>query len=637
MYEIDDALLTASEKEAARLAFQFDRRWLIATWVIMMCVACILLGRIFYLTVVRGQYYAFVASGNSVRETPILAPRGIIYDMHGEKLVDNVPSSDLVTVPEALPHKDEDAALADRIATIVHVPADTVRDMLAQSRTSMEQAVVAQSLSHEQALTIKTRAAQLPGVRIQQTAMRTYKDGAIFAHIIGYEGLIKKEERETHPDYLLIDRIGKTGLEMQYERAVHGTHGAQRILVDSRGDLVKDVGKVPPVAGKDLHLTIDAELQRVLYERLLHELDRAKTRRAAAVAIDPRDGAVRALVSLPSYDNNVFAKGVDSATYASLIGDVDRPLFNRAIGGAYAPGSTIKPLMSLAALAERIITPDRKIESRGGLQIGTFFFGDWRVHGFTDMRRAIAVSSDVYFYTIGGGYGDSAGLGIDRMKTYMTRYGFGAKTGIDLPGEVSGFYPDAAWKQEVIGERWYIGNTYHASIGQGYVTATPLQVAFTTMPIANGGILYQPHIVAWTENTTTGERTDTPITAVGDVIAPASDLRVVQEGMRQTITDGTATMLKNLPVAVAGKTGTAQFGGSDNVHSWFVAYAPYDNPTLVLTVMVEGQTGALSSTTVPVAHDVLRWYFGGRGVVEDTAVDGVIPEEVASSRTAIGQ
>lgn len=632
VYEIDDALLTASEKEAARLAFQFDRRWLVATWVIMMCLSAALLGRIFYLTVVRGQYYSFVASGNSVRETPILAPRGMMYDMHGERLVDNIASRNLVITPEALPHADGDAALAARLAAVIAMSEDEIRETLIRARTSMEHSVLAQNISHEHTLAIKARAEQFPGIRIQQDAMRTYTDGEVFSHIIGYEGLIKKEERDLHPDYLLTDRIGKTGLEMRYERDVHGVHGAQRVLVDSRGDLVKDLGSIAPVAGRDLHLTIDAGLQRVLHERLQRELHRAKTRRAAAVAIDPRNGAVRALVSLPSYDNNAFATGVDSATYTALVNDADRPLFNRAIGGAYAPGSTIKPLMALAALAERIITPDRKIESRGGLQIGSFFFGDWRVHGFTDMRRAIAVSSDVYFYTIGGGYGDIAGLGIDRMKSYMTKFGYGHKTGIDLPGEVSGFYPDATWKKDVIGERWYIGNTYHASIGQGYVTATPLQVAHTTTFIANGGTLYQPHIVAWTHDTVTGDRTETPITIIDDHLATPEELRVAQEGMRETVMGGTATMLKHLPVAVAGKTGTAQFGGSKNVHSWFVAYAPYDAPHLVLVVMVEGQTGELSSTTVPVAHDVLQWYFGGRGAVSDSAADGTSPEEVSPAR-----
>lgn len=636
-YEIDDAVLTASEKEAARLAFRFDRRWLTVMWVVIMSVLCALLCRIFYLTVVRGEYYSFVASGNSVRETPIMAPRGMIYDMHGEKLADNIAGRDVVIAPEFLPRdKTNDEALAAQLSAIIAMPVDDVKDALARVRADGEQTVLAQNISHEQALALKARTAATPGIRIQQSAVRAYTDGMIFSHIIGYEGLIQKEERERFPAYLLTDRVGKTGLEAHYERDLHGTHGAQRILVDSRGDVVKDLGERAPVGGKDVHLTIDAGLQRVIYERLSRELRRAQSRRAAAVAIDPRDGSVRALVSLPSYDNNVFASGVDAATYASLVHDADRPLFNRAVGGAYAPGSTIKPLMALAALAERVIAPGRQIESRGGLQLGTFFFGDWRAHGFTDMRRAIAVSSDVYFYTVGGGYGDIAGLGIDRMRHYMSRFGYGKKTGIDLPGEASGLYPDAAWKKDALNENWYIGNTYHASIGQGYVSATPLQVAHTATLIANGGTLYAPHLAAWTRDPRTGVRTDIPITTIDTNLAAPADVRVVQEGMRQTVTDGTAKMLQDVPVAVAGKTGTAQFGTGDDVHSWFVCYAPYEQPTLVLVVMVEGQTGELSSTTVPVARDVLRWYFGGRTMPAENADDDAEspPEELLIRDTA---
>ncbi|PID51648.1 MAG: penicillin-binding protein 2 [Candidatus Moraniibacteriota bacterium] len=451
----------------------------------------------------------------------------------------------------------------------------------------------------------------LPGVALQQTAQRRYPDGEIFAHIIGYEGLIKKDEYDAHKDagYLLTDHIGKTGIEYQYEKYLHGTHGSKNALVDSRGDVVKDLVDTAPVRGYDVHLNIDAELQSFLTKRLAKECERAETRRAMAVVIDPRDGAVRALVSLPSYDNNAFAGGIDAATYSQLINDPDRPLFHRAIAGLYAPGSTVKPVMGIATLGENIVPADYQIESRGGITVGSFTFGDWRAHGFTDLRRAIAVSSDVYFYTVGGGYGNVAGLGIARMKEYMTRFGYGRLTGIDLPGESAGRYPDAQWKEEHIGEKWYVGNTYHASIGQGYVEATALQVAHAIVPIANGGTQYVPHVVGRLVHPKTGEEIPIAPQISTNDIAPQKDIRIVQEGMRQTVTDGTATMLKSLPVAVAGKTGTAQFGTSDNVHSWFVSYAPYDNPEMVMVIMVEDQTGTISSSTVPVAHDVYKWYY----------------------------
>jgi penicillin-binding protein 2 len=469
-----------------------------------------------------------------------------------------------------------------------------------------------QNITHEQSLAILAQQDELPGVHIQQTAIRHYPDGQNFAHIIGYEGLIKQDEREENPDYLLTDRIGKTGIEYQYEKYLHGTHGQEQSLVDSRGHIVKDLIDIAPKNGFDLHLNIDAQLQKFLQARLEKELVRAETNRAMAIVIDPRNGAVRAMVSLPSYDNNKFAEGIDSETYSKWITDEDRPLFNRAIGGTYAPGSTVKPNMGIATLAENIVPADYQIESKGGLQLGNFFFGDWRAHGFTDLRRAIAVSSDVYFYTVGGGYGDVVGLGIEKMKEYMTKFGYGEKSGIDLPGEASGFYPDKKWKEDVIGEKWYIGNTYHAAIGQGYITATALQVVNAIAAIANGGTLYEPHIVSHIIDKDTKKQIDIEPKIIRDNLATPEEIKIVQEGMRQTVTDGTATMLSSLDVPVAGKTGTAQFAGSDKVHSWFVSYAPADDPEIAMVIMTERQTHKVSSATVPVAYDVYKWYFGGR-------------------------
>lgn len=611
--EIQDSVLTASEQEAARMSFDFDRRWLTIFWVIALCVVTILTARVFYLSVVRGNYYGFVASGNSIRSVPIIAPRGEIYDVHEEIIANNMPSRSIVVFPDLLPESEaEQKSIAHKLSQILDMDEMQIMAMITTAQDTGEEATMKENISHEQALAFRAHENELSGMRIQQTAIRNYVDGEKFAHIIGYEGLIKKDEYEKHTDYLFTDRIGKTGIEYQYENYLHGKHGAEKALVDSRGTVVKDLIDDAPVNGQDLYLNIDAELQKFLFERLSFELDRAKTRRAAAIILDPRDGAVRAMVSLPSYDNNIFARGIDSATYSAWITDENRPLFNRAIGGVYAPGSTVKPVMGIATLGEHILSPNDQIESRGGLQLGSFFFGDWKAHGFTDLRKAIAVSSDVYFYTVGGGYGDIVGLGIEKMKIYMEKFGYGKKTGIDLPGEVSGHYPDKQWKEDVIGEQWYIGNTYHASIGQGFVEATILQVVNSIAAIANGGTLFEPHIVSHIVDKTTDTRIDIAPKILATDLAPESDVQIIQEGMRQTVTDGTATMLNSLDVAVAGKTGTAQFGTGEEVHSWFVSYAPYDDPEMVMVIMVEGQTGELSSATVPVAYDVYKWYFDGR-------------------------
>lgn len=252
----------------------------------------------------------------------------------------------------------------------------------------------------------------------------------------------------------------------------------------------------------------------------------------------------------------------------------------------------------------------RRFESRGGISIGKFFFGDWKAHGFTDIRRAIAVSSDVYFYSVGGGYGGIPGLGMRRMKAYEEFFGYGKETGIDIPGEANGFLPDPDWKQERFGERWYIGDYYNSAIGQGFVTATPLQILNSIVTIANGGILREPRVASHVRDAS-GKLSPLEAPIVRKDFIDEGILRIMREGMRETVTEGTAQLLKEAPVPVAGKTGTAQFGTGKDTHGWFVSFAPYDKPEIALIVLVEGQ-GEEGYNAVPVTDEVYRWYFGGR-------------------------
>jgi len=444
-----------------------------------------------------------------------------------------------------------------------------------------------------------------------------YPRGSLFAHVIGYEGLIDAKElalkrRESlggEVGYILTDRIGKRGLEMIYEESLHGKHGRKTVIVNNVEEQIRTSDVMQPTHGADLYTHIDSALQEKMTQAMERALPDAGSARGAAIALDPRDGSVLGLVSLPLYDNNAFVHGIESSLYSSWISDDDKPLFNRAVSGTYPPGSTIKPMMGVATLAENIVSPGRQIESRGGISVGQSYFGDWKAHGFTDLRRAIAVSSDVYFYTVGGGYGQIQGLGIEKMARWMRTFGFGAKTGIDLTQEASGIYPDSDVKQELVGERWYTGDTYNTSIGQGFFSATPLQIASATAAIANGGTLYRPQIAAKIVYSDQKQEEIPPYIITKD-ISTQRNVRIVQEGMRMTVTDGTARMMQSVPVPVAGKTGTAQFVGKDEkVHSWFGAYAPFENPEIVLLVLIEGQDGTISSATVPVAKEVLTWYF----------------------------
>lgn len=614
--EIDDAVLTITEKDAARLEAPLHRG--LARWFRILCaIVLVLLGaRVFFLNVVKGGYYQDVAVRNSVRNVLLSAPRGLIFDRYGKQLVRNVPSMELLATPGDLPTSEEERqSMIERLRSFIAFDSDEWEALLRSAGGTFSAPIVLKpSLTQDETLIFSARAAEFPGISLERSAVREYQDGLIFSHILGYEGKIRKEELAEYPDYLPIDSIGKQGIEKSYESELRGKRGADRVEVDSRGAVKKALGVFEPEPGSDLILNIDADLQKKLFDSLSVALDTAGLRKGAAVAMDPRDGSVLALVSLPSFDNNLFAGGIDSANYAGLIEDDAIPLFNRAIAGEYPPGSTIKPFLASAALAEGVVTPNTQIESRGGITVAGFSFGDWKVHGFTDVRHAIAVSSDVYFYSVGGGYGNIRGLGMEKMDAYEQRFGFGSETGIDVPGEKTGFLPTAEWKEKKFGERWYIGDTYHASIGQGFVLATPLQLADATSAVANGGTLWKPRVVGQIRDRDGTLRSMAPEALRRNVIDP-SILKTVREGMRMTVTEsvGTAQSLAGLPVAVAGKTGTAQFGTEKKTHGWFESFAPYEHPTIVLVVLIEGQENE-GYFAVPVTKDVLSWYFGeGRG------------------------
>ncbi len=597
--EIDDAVLMLTAPEAARIEGTLDRKPSRYFFFIAALALLILASRLVYLNIWEGRHYEAIARNNSLRSILLAAPRGIITDRTGEPLVRNTPSLDGIVIPNALPKNPEERKrVLDWVDSVFHPDFPAWQSTLeSQAYRPNEAVMLREDLSQEETIMYYSQANKLPGISLQKSARREYINGPIFSHVIGYEGKIKKEELEEFPNYFFTDSIGKQGVEKSYEAALRGVHGREVVEVDSLGRVQQELGIVPPKLGRDITLTIDKGLTEKLYTTLSEWFIAHGLSAGAAIALDPSSGAIRALVSYPSYDNNLFSGGIPEKDYATLIDNPEKPLFNRAIAGEYPPGSTLKPVIAAAALAEHLITPETKIESRGGISVGKFFFGDWKAHGFTDLRRAIAVSSDVYFYTLGGGYGGIGGLGMERMKQYEEAFGYGQKTGIDLPGEADGFLPDPVWKERKIGERWYIGDDYHAAIGQGFITATPLQIVNAVAAIANGGTLYTPHVAA--DFTTVSK----PVSVAPEI------LRVVREGMRETVTGGTAQTLQTLPVTVAGKTGTAQYGNEDKTHGWFVSFAPYEKPELVMIVLVEGQSETSTYHAVPITKAVYEWYF----------------------------
>lgn len=569
----------------------------------------ILVLKIFYLQVVRRDYYSQMAKENRVRYISIKAPRGIIFDRNGKELISNIPSFDVVAIPADLPKDFSEREKEEKkIAEILNMNDQNVKSIVeSQNFESLNPVLVRENISQDEALVFSERKSAFSGFQLDKAAVREYKSGEYFSPVMGYCGKITSEELEKNPDYPMTDYIGKTGLEASYEKYLRGKNGKQKVEVDSSGNVKKDLGIDPPENGADLHLGIDADLQRKIYDSLKSMTEQTGTKTAAAVAIDPRNGEVLALVDIPSYDNNLFARGISAEDYKSLLNDESKPMFNRAVSGEYPPGSTFKPLVAAAALEEKTVNAGTTVDCGGGIRIGSYNFPDWKTHGVTDVRKAIAESCDVFFYSVGGGWGNIPALGIDKIKKYASEFGLGKPLGIDIPGESSGLIPDQAWKLNHFGEKWYTGDDYHCAIGQGFDTVTPLQLANYTATIANGGKVYKPHLLrSIVKNDGTEEKFGSEILS-RNFISP-SNLEIVREGMGQAVISGTAQSLKDLPVAVAGKTGTAQFGSENKTHGWFVSFAPYDNPEIAMAVLVEGG-GEGHSTAVPVTKEVYKWYF----------------------------
>jgi penicillin-binding protein 2 len=612
--EIEDYLLTATEKEAAKMERPLGKNWFSFFWWLVVIFMLIIFARIIFINVIKGSYYREISKGNSVRSLVIKAPRGRIFDKFGSVLVNNVPSVDISAIPIDLPFdSDKRKSEAEALAKILEINSgDIIAKFSAVDYASLNPILLKENITQNQSLILTEQLENFPGIRIEKSAIRQYVSSNIFAHILGYEGKIEKKEFDSNKGYLLTDYIGKQGIEKSYEQYLRGVHGANQIEVDSMGNSKREVGIINPKPGSDLYLGVDAALQEKLYKSLTAILEKTQTKIATAVAINPKNGEILAFVNIPSYDNNLFANKISQGDYTKLISDPDKPLFNRAITGEYPPGSTIKPALAAGALTEGTITPSTIIDGLGGvLNIGNFAYHDWKAHGPSDVRTAISESNDIFFYTIGGGYGNITGLGMDRMKKYYNLFGFGSPTGIDIGGEASGLIPSEQWKLDNIKEKWYIGNSYHAAIGQGYVTATPLQIANYTAAVANGGTLYKPHFVSEIKKSDGEIVKIKPEIIRSNFISP-DIMKVIREGMRKTVTSGTAQPLNvGMPIEVAGKTGTAQFGSEDKTHGWFISFAPFNNPEIAMAILVEGG-GEGYTSGVPVTKEIYQWYFGGR-------------------------
>lgn len=625
-------------------------RALIGAVVLFLLVAIGAITRVGYLQIAYGSDFRAQAVGNSQRLLPIPAERGLIFDRNGVQLIKNVPKFSLALIPQDLPRdEDEREAVITRLAWLTDQEPDVLRETLEQYGSySYESVTIIDDMDYEHALSVQIAAADLPGLRIQRGSKRLYlhtgagvQDGEEeigdgLSHVLGYIGKLSPDELAERYDagYLPTDDIGKTGVERSYETFLRGTYGQQRIEVDAAGREQAVLAEQPPTHGHHLTLTIDSKIQQILQDVLEDGMEDLDTRRASAIAMDPRNGEILAMVSLPAFDNNLFSGGIDRDQYASYIQDPDRPLFNRTIAGTYPSGSTIKIAIAAIALDQGVVTPQTIIPSSGGVRVGQWFFPDWQAggHGATNVTRAIAWSVNTFFYYVGGGYDAFDGLGVERLRSGLVEFGLSTVLGIDLPGERSGFLPSREWKEETKGEQWYIGDTYNFSIGQGDVLVTPLQVADMTSMVANGGTLYRPHVVRAVTDPQTGEERQIQQGILERGHFRTEDLATVRLGMRECVTYGSCRRLSLLPFETAGKSGTAQWSSTGETHAWFTAFAPYQDPEVVVTVLVE-EGGGGSAVAAPIAHQFLqRWWSYTRGV----AVSAAAPPPVTfTSTTAV--
>ncbi|OWK27067.1 MAG: penicillin-binding protein 2 [Parcubacteria group bacterium GW2011_GWA2_38_13b] len=575
-------------------------------------------GKVLYMQIFRYDYFSQIAKSNKMRSISIEAPRGIIFDRSGRQLVFNGSSFDLIVIPAFFPvNSPERTVLTDKLSKIIGETNDKISGLIKKrGNYFLGEVVIKENIDYDSALLFESQINDINGVYLKQKNFRKYVDGEYFSHILGYVGKISPDEILKDNKYSINDFIGKDGIESYYEGELRGVAGEQKIEANQKNSENKPVVVKEPLAGKNLVLTIDYNLQKKLYDVMLRKLKSLNLRKGAAIIVHPATGETLALVSFPSFDNNTFsafnAGGSSFANPQDVFNDPAKPLFNRAVSGIYPPGSTVKPFLAAGILEEGLISPYKKIFAAGAITIADqynpdvfYTFHDWKEHGSINIIDAIAQSSNVYFYTLGGGYGNIKGLGIDRIKYYLNKFHFGLKTGIDLPGEAIGIIPDPQWKNEVKNEDWYIGDTYNTSIGQGDMMVTPIQLVSAASYIATGK-WHTPYLV---KKIIDNEQYKTIKANEFDDNISDKNIDIAREGMRQAVVRGSAQALSGISRQVAGKTGTAQFGSDGKYHAWFIGFAPFDNPNLAIVVLIEGG-GEGSSVAVPVAKEVLEWYFG---------------------------
>jgi penicillin-binding protein 2 len=569
-----------------------------------------LLSRLWYLQIMQGDEMRLSSENNRIRLHRVQATRGTVVDRFGRVLIDSRPSFDAVLVPEDSPNLD---LTIENLAGFVNQGTADLHALLKGStRPPFQEVTVKRDLGFEEVAAIETHQLDLPGVSLQITPRRSYPLGPTLAHLLGYVGEASPDDLQHDARYRMGDMLGKSGLEKRWEPFLRGVNGGQQVEVDSVGRKLRVLREVEEVPGDIVKLSIDLDLQQATTAAL-------GDRDGSVVVLDPNSGEILAYVNHPSFDPNVFARGVRSQEWRALLADKHRPLNNRAIQGQYPPGSTFKFIVAAAALEEGIINPFTHINCPGGLKFGAHYFRCWKKggHGPVSLHEALVQSCDTFFYQV------AQRLGIELIAEYARKFGLGVSTGIDLEHEKSGTIPDSAWKRRRFKQPWYAGETLSAAIGQGYVTATPLQMANAVAMLATGK-RYRPHFVMQVE-TPEGEVVHREVPEeIGALTMRPTSLKQIRDALRDVVATerGTGKKARLRGVDVAGKTGTSQVVklGKERLkpskipwqhrdHAWFVAYAPAEAPEIAVAVIVEHADGGGGAVAAPLTHEVLEKYF----------------------------
>ncbi|MBP9550975.1 penicillin-binding protein 2 [Veillonella sp.] len=574
-------------------------------------VFLILGARLFYLQIIEGGYYQAKAEGNRLRMVTMTAARGIMYDRNGQILVGSRPAYTVSIMPSG---KDVAPEEVTKLAGYLNKPAAEIQKKISDNKDGYEPIRIATDVPMDVVTNIEEHSHELPGISIDVEPLRYYPYNTMASQLFGYVGEVSEEElaeiKQENPNTLVGAGtiLGRSGLESMYDDVLRGVDGGKQLEVDATGRPVEEVERKNTIPGSDIHLTIDVNLQKAAEEAVRNQIDQLRAQGipaqgAAVVALDPNTGAVLAMVSSPEFNPNWFSQGITTAQWNQLNNDKNHPFDNKVISGEYPPGSPFKIVTGVAALDLKKVTPEEQIFDSGRHWLIDKRNAEGEALGWLDFNTALAKSDNVYFYEMGNR------VGIENIDKYAKYFGLGEKTGIKLYGEAAGNLASPEYKRKVFDQDWYLGETFDAAIGQSFTLVTPIQMAVLLSQVANGGIRYQPYVVSRVDN-----KDGTPAEIFGPkklgvLPVPKNVMDLVRNGLRDVTAEGgtAGDIFKGFPISVAGKTGTAENAHGQD-HGWFVAYAPYDKPRIVVVALVEqGSFGAGSAG--PIVRDILAAFF----------------------------